>query len=68
MEFIKSLFNDDGAIVGLCGFEEMKPKFDKADKKGVTSGVNDAIFNPFISKRPSAYIFETNFERNVLLK
>lgn len=68
MEFIKRFFNDDGAIVGLCGFEEMKPKFDKANKKGITKGVCNVIFNPFIPQKPNQFNFETNFERNVLLK
>lgn len=65
MEFIKSFFNDDSSIVGLCGFEEMKPKLNKKD---VTKGVCDVIFNPFIPQKPNQFNFETNFERNVLLR
>lgn len=60
MKFLKSFFNDEGAIVGLCGFEQMKPKY---NKKGINKGVSDVFFNPFISQNS----FETNLEKNVLL-
>lgn len=64
MEFIKKIFNDDSTIVGLCGFEEMKPNY---NKKSLNTGVCNVIFNPFIPQKPSTFNFETNFEGNVLL-
>lgn len=56
MKFLKNFFNDESTIIGLCGFESMKPKY-------VESIKNDFYFNPF-QQNP---VFETNFSKNTLL-
>lgn len=57
MEFLKKFFNDDSTIIGLSGFKMLKPKYNESPIK------NDFFFNPFQSET----IFETKFEKNVLL-
>jgi len=57
MNFLKSFFNDDSKIVGLCGFDNLKPKYCQRPV------MEEAYFNSYISKN----IFETNFKKNVLL-
>lgn len=56
MNFLKNFFNDENTIIGLCGFEGLKPNYVEAIK-------NDFCFNPFQQKTN----FETNFSKNTLL-
>lgn len=55
MNFLKNFFDDENTIIGLCGFESMKPKYVEAVK-------NDFYFNPFQKTN-----FETDFSKNTLL-
>jgi len=57
MSFLKTLFNDEGTKIGLCGFKMTKPKYSK------TSTEPTFYFNPFQQEKA----FETNFRANVLL-
>lgn len=57
MNFLKNFFDDECKIIGLCGFQTMKPKYNE------NSIDNDFFFNPFEHKR----VFETNYTNNVLL-
>lgn len=57
MNFFKQFFNDESTIIGLCGFETMKPNYNKnlAD--------NNFFFNSFLTEKT----FETNLKKNILL-
>jgi len=57
MQFLKKFFDDNSTIIGLCSFEQFKPKYyqDIAE--------NNFFFNPYQFESP----FETKFEANVLL-
>lgn len=57
MEFLKKFFNDDSTTVGLCKFESIKPKHTNKNTETV------CFFNPFITEK----IYETNFNKNILL-
>lgn len=57
MNFLKNFFDDDGQIIGLCGFDMMKPKYSQNPIK------TDFFFNPFETKSN----FETNFSKNTML-
>lgn len=65
MEFLKKFFDDESKIIGLCGFETMKPKYEGESLK------NEGFFNHFQSGRSFSpqytNIFETNFAKNALL-
>jgi hypothetical protein len=58
MRFLKNFFDDETTIVGLCGFDEIKPKYPQR------TVVSESFFNHFSTERK----FETNFYGNVLLK
>lgn len=58
MDFLKKFFNDEGPIVGLCGFKMTKAKYVKSSIE------NDFFFNHFEAKK----IFETDFKQNVFLE
>lgn len=60
MKFLKNLFNDDGAIIGLCGFDEFKSTKPRYSQK---SAIEESFFNHFSAERK----FETNFTGNLLL-
>jgi len=57
MNFLKNFFNDESKIIGLCGFETMKPKY------GSNTVINDSFFEHFSVDKH----FETNFSQNNLL-
>lgn len=57
MDFFKKLFNQDVAMVGLCGFNFVKASCKK------TRIETDFFFNPFERQR----VFETNYMKNNLL-
>lgn len=57
MNFLKNFFNDDSKIVGLCGFDNLKPNYCQRPV------MEEVFFNPYNSQN----IFETNFRKNVLL-
>lgn len=57
MEFLKRFFNDENTIIGLCGFENMKPDYNK----------NSGEINFFTNSFQTEKVFETNFGGNVLL-
>ncbi len=57
MQFLKSLFEDDTTIIGLCGFKGMKRSYKQNPIK------NEFNFNPLEYKN----LFETNFGANKLL-
>lgn len=57
MEFLKKIFNDDNTIVGLCGFDSMKPDYRSA------AMIKENFFNHMDCKKT----FETNFTTNTLL-
>ena len=58
MSFLKSFFDDESKIIGLCGFESMKPKY------GVKSDVRENFLKHFNAERR----FETNFKQNMFLE
>lgn len=57
MQFLKNLFNDDDTIIGLCGFDLEKRKYNK-------NLLSSSTFSPKTNLRN---IFETKIERNILL-
>ena len=57
MKFLKKIFDDDAAKIGLCGFKSLKPQYN------TTVIEKDFFFNPFESQK----VFETNFSKNILL-
>jgi len=65
MEFLKKFFNDESKIIGLCGFETMKPKY------GESTASTDNLLNYFQSGKSFSpqytTVFETNFAKNALL-
>lgn len=65
MEFLKKFFDDESKIIGLCGFETMKPKY------GESAASSEKLLNYFHSGRTFSpqytNIFETNFAKNALL-
>lgn len=61
MNFLKNFFDDESKIIGLCGFEMMKPKYSQNPIE------NDFFFNPFKGERLFTPNYETNFINNALL-
>lgn len=57
MGFFKKIFKDDSTIIGLCGFDKEKISYNKNLAK------TDFFFNNYQTEN----VFETNFEKNVLL-
>lgn len=57
MQFIKKFFDDESTIVGLCGFDSLKPKT-------YSKTANEELFFNFAQMNK---IFETNFKENVFL-
>lgn len=57
MQFLKNLFNDDDTIIGLCGFDLEKRKYNKKI-------LSSSTFSPKTNLRN---IFETKIEKNILL-
>lgn len=57
MDFLKNFFNDEGKIIGLCGFKSMKTGYPKNRTE------TDFFFNPFQCEK----VFETNYSKNALL-
>lgn len=57
MNFLKNFFNDESGIVGLCGFETLKPKYNQ------NTVSNEFFFNAIQQKD----IFKTDFSKNILL-
>lgn len=57
MEFLKKIFNDEDTIVGLCGFDNMKPDY------RTRAMIRENLFNHLDCKKT----FETNFATNTLL-
>jgi len=58
MKFLKNFFDDEVTIIGLCGFDEIKPKYSQK------STASESFFNNFSTERK----FATNFKENFLLK
>ena len=59
MSFLKSFFDDDSKIIGLCGFKSERNK-----KKYSTKIIEpDLFFNPFQTEKA----YETNYSNNLLL-
>lgn len=57
MNFLKKFFKEDDTIIGLCGFDNMKPNY---CKKPIMS---DNFFNAFELEK----VFETCYDKNILL-
>ena len=57
MEFLKKFFNDDATVVGLCKFNMPKTQYRNV------SIPQDVFLNPFQAEK----IYETNFDKNILL-
>lgn len=57
MKFLKNFFNDDSKIIGLCGFDNMKPNYPKKI-------LNRDIFSRVLQ---TEMVFETDFDKNILL-
>lgn len=56
MSFLKNFFNDDGMIIGLCGFNMTKPDYNKTDV------ILDRLFSTCDNKS-----FQTDFSKNFYL-
>jgi len=65
MEFLKKFFDDESKIIGLCGFDAMKPKY------GESTASSEKLLNYFQSGTSFSpqytNMFETNFAKNALL-
>lgn len=58
MEFLRNFFNDEGTVIGLCGFKNIKPDYNK-------NLIENCFFTNSFQTRKT---FETNFKNNSLLK
>lgn len=57
MEFLRNFFNDESAVIGLCGFKDTKMNYNK-------NLIENCFFTNSFQTRKT---FETNFGGNVLL-
>lgn len=57
MDFFKNFFNEESTIIGLCGFNLEKRRYNK-------SMISSQIFSP---QAASKKVFETKFEKNIFL-
>lgn len=57
MQFLKKFFDDNSTIIGLCSFEQMKPKYYQR------AAEENFFFNPYQFENR----WETKFENNTLL-
>lgn len=60
MEFLKNFFDDDSHIIGLCGFESLKPKYNEAE-------IRSYFFKVLKPEKQPIFNYETKFTSNVFL-
>lgn len=61
MNFLKNFFDDESKIIGLCGFQTMRPKYSENKME------KDFFINPFQREKVYVSNFETNYKNNILL-